>query len=565
MMRLLAPLVLATVAHSWKTHHLPVGSRAVVKVHHGGRLRLGHPGSGTQPSDRAFISPTTAIEHEFTISILNVVVVAMLAVLSFCSVIAYFLDVDSGAKGAVAADTVRTVLSPTRMSVRTSSGAPDDKQGSAKLQDMRGTAGTVDDGTNSLSSAAFVIVMCADLCPHGMLPLAYGMRETGYVPGFTILLLFYGLSVFTMWLIAKTAQLTGEKDFSAQWRTVVGGRLAWLPNAVVVVSCFAASVASLCMISDIFVEVLPALPWPFGGMARAAFLFVLTVFALIPLCLLRQLSAFSFSSTVAMASVLYTLLAMVMRYADGEYAPGGKFWVELALQDPKMEPDKPNQSKHLFSFGVNSFVFLNTLSYSFCCHFNGNRYYRELRDHTPSKMLVCTAAAMGVLTVVVMVTSFVGFSTFGGHSSGDILSSYSKDDKVMNVARLCIGVSMVAEFPFGFLAMREALEELLKQVFPTYGPELDIVWKQNVLSIVLVVLMASLSARCTDLPLVVGLVGSVFGYIVIVSLPCFLYGSALQREPDARSRSREIWCYLLAAFAGLALGLSGGIYSAATL
>jgi solute carrier family 38 (sodium-coupled neutral amino acid transporter), member 11 len=50
------------------------------------------------------------------------------------------------------------------------------------------------------------------------------------------------------------------------------------------------------------------------------------LFPLLPLCLMKNLSALQYSSYVGVAGIVYTAAFVVLRSIDGSYAPGGRFY-----------------------------------------------------------------------------------------------------------------------------------------------------------------------------------------------------------------------------------------------
>merc|ERR1711972_1134504 len=154
-----------------------------------------------------------------------------------------------------------------------------------------------------MSPVAFVVNMFADLCPPGVLPLAFGLKDTGYIPGLILLVCFYFCCVYTMWAVAKTADITGAKDFQGQWDKTIGTSTSWVPVFVVVLVCLGCLLCYSCMFADIFAGVMPALGF---DMSRSLCLLGFTLFPTLPLCLLKNLSALAPSSSFAVLAVLYT-------------------------------------------------------------------------------------------------------------------------------------------------------------------------------------------------------------------------------------------------------------------
>mmetsp|Transcript_37538 Transcript_37538/g.108152 ORF Transcript_37538/g.108152 Transcript_37538/m.108152 type:complete len:441 (+) Transcript_37538:1103-2425(+) len=415
---------------------------------------------------------------------------------------------------------------------------------------------TIDDSNDSMSAFMFVVNMFADLCPPGFLPLAYGMKSTGYIPGLIMLVLFYILCVYTMYSISKAMQITGGKDFARQWTLTVGEGTAWFPVAAVFLVCFGCTLSYSCFFADIFAGVMPALGL---SMPRSLCLIAFTVFPTMPLCLLKNLSALSYSSSFALIAVIYTAFLMVGRAMDGTYSPGGRYHGDLPSS---LAPNVP--SSHLLGFGVPSLVLLNTLAVAFLSHYNGCKYYRELENHTPTKLVRCTATAMGICCLLFAVTAVAAFQTFGTNADAVILKNYSEKDTLANIARLGVGLSLIASFPLMFSGLREATITLLKMAMPPRAPEFDLVWKQDVTSMILLAAITAVAFVLTDAGIVVGLVGAICGSVCIYVVPCTLYAGAIKGFLSSGKGSGEVLFLRCLTVLGIVLGCAGA-YSSLTM
>jgi sodium-coupled neutral amino acid transporter 11 len=399
-----------------------------------------------------------------------------------------------------------------------------------------------------MSSIAFVLNMFADLCPPGMLPMAFALRQTGYVPAMCLLVFFCGVCVFTMWCIGRTTAITSETTFEGQWRVAISQSTSWIPVAVVVAVCFGCLLSYACFYADIFASAVPAfgLHW-----SRGVCLFVFGLFPTLPLCLLKDMSALSPSSGFALVAVLGTAVVMVVRCFDGSYAAGGRFFKEQPAARAQV------QGGHLWNFGIGSLVLVNALAMGFLSHYNGCKYYRELAHHTPAKLWECTAKAMGLSSLVFAICAFAGYSTFGDSSDGVILNNYAEDDQVINVARIGMGLSIIASFPLMFSGLREAVLTLFERA----GADLDRVWQQDLLSVMMLLVILAIALFLTDAGLVVGVVGAVCGSSIIYVIPSVLYAGAIEKflSPD-KHRTELTTLHCLAA-GGVILGVSGVLTS----
>lgn len=71
-----------------------------------------------------------------------------------------------------------------------------------------------------MSMPVLILNIVADLCPHGMLPLAYGLARggpTGLIPAVLILVAFAALSAFTMSSLGALSEEEPNPTFSNLW------------------------------------------------------------------------------------------------------------------------------------------------------------------------------------------------------------------------------------------------------------------------------------------------------------------------------------------------------------
>merc|ERR1719387_1157577 len=139
-----------------------------------------------------------------------------------------------------------------------------------------------------------------------------------------------------------------------------------------------------------------------------------------------------------MIAVFYTVIVMCIRFADGSYAPGGRFFASLSPQ-----PDLPDGG-HMWNFGPQSLVLVNFIAMGFLLHYNGCKYYRELERPTATRFVHLTGGSMSIVTSVYLVVMLVGYRTFGRSCSGVILENYAADDGLALVASFAMGLSIIA-------------------------------------------------------------------------------------------------------------------------
>jgi len=384
-----------------------------------------------------------------------------------------------------------------------------------------GSAANVQSGWGQLSPSAFVLTMFVECVAPGLLSMAYTMKYVGYCYGLLMLLFLYGISVSTMWAVGRTAEITSEYTYAGQWKAAVGEHSVWFPLLMVIGTSYGNLVTYAMDWADIFTTMFARAAG--YDMPRWVNLVCFTLFPTLPLCLLKRFPDLKLTNALAAAAIFFTTFAVCFRHADGSYLAGGKFYAQV--------PEEPHIPKHthIFYLESRSFACLNTLGTAFLCHYNGCKYYRELHAHEPGRFCRLTALAMGLGVVVYAIFGIFSHHTFGWVASGMVLENYSPYDGLINIARVGMGLSLIFVFPIGFNGLRENTISFMRIQYPTWARNLDIVWKQDMLSIALCLFTTGSAVILTENGMVTGIVGAFGGGTTICFIPAVLILAAMSR------------------------------------
>jgi len=388
---------------------------------------------------------------------------------------------------------------------------------------------TLEDGDETMDDVSIVINLLADMSPAGILPLSFGMIGTGYLPAMVLLFLFAVCSSYMLYLLSRVIQSTGANSFDRMWSKLMGESTAWVPTFTVVLVTFGCCLAYACMFGDLFAGCMPAFGVTFAS--RTVCLIILAIFPVLPLCMLKDLSMLAPTSFGALAFVIYTIGMMAMRYFDGSYFEGGQFY----------DVPPPPAGDHMMTMGVSSLLLVNGLAVAFLCHYNGCKYYREFKEHTPTKFSHRSALSFSMLFFIFAIAMLAGYATFGSLSDGVILNNYAATDTAANIARFGMGWANVFSFPLMFSGLREQSLALMVFCSPSMEATTNLVWFQNTFSAVMLVIITILAILITDCSIVVGVVGSTCGVATIYVIPCVLFDAALgETFPTERILARVI-------------------------
>lgn len=276
-------------------------------------------------------------------------------------------------------------------------------------------------------------------------------------------------------------------------------------------------------------------------------LLAVTLLGILPLCLMKSLNALAPFSTIGMAAVLCALAAMIVRYVDGSYQPGGTFYNDIG---PQLQPSFGTRN-HPWSMEALPFVCM--VYTSFDMHYNSPRFYAELRDASIPRFGQTVTYSFAITAIVYFSIAVVGFLTFGDHSDSYILNNYSAKDPLAVLSRLTIGVSALVSYPLNYIGVRDNCLDILG-----IADKIDTDAKLNLFTIFLLAILTITSCFVTDL----GLINSVGGGTT-VTLVCFIFPALMFRHGILKyglgtaGEKQESWLVMSLMVVGVVLGIIG--------
>jgi amino acid permease len=341
-----------------------------------------------------------------------------------------------------------------------------------------------------LSTTGLVVNIIADLCPHGMMPLAYGFAHrdsTGWAMAITLVIVFGSMSAYTMGSYAKMAQETNSASIGEIWRKVVSPTSEWMVNSAILALCGGCCVFYSAFIGDIFSSLSAAAGLPPLWADRRSILLLTTLGVLLPLCLLEDLSALKFSSSLGAAGILVTVGFHVLRYWDGSYQEGSQLLqsVPLPFQPRRPGGGTPRGSgssgssggvlpswAELFRAGPGTLVLVNMLCVAFLSHYNAINYYGEFQQPAEAEAeggrngggysrAVQLGFAGAALVFIIMMAA--GYLLFGAAAQPLLLNNFpASADRLASVARLATGLAITFAYPLMFAGLKTSLFDLLE-------------------------------------------------------------------------------------------------------
>mmetsp|Transcript_6866 Transcript_6866/g.10022 ORF Transcript_6866/g.10022 Transcript_6866/m.10022 type:complete len:465 (-) Transcript_6866:116-1510(-) len=364
-------------------------------------------------------------------------------------------------------------------------------------------------GTATIPSTVFNLVK--SIAGAGVLSLpagiaAFGNSPSALVPATILIALMGGVSAYTFALIGRLCAQTNTESYSDAWDATVGAKWSPLIAFSCFIDCFAGNLSYSMILADTFRSLLESV----GVVAtRSQSLLGVTGIVLLPLCLLKNLSSLAPFSLVGIIGMLYTTLAMVLRYIGGNYNVGGEF--ASAVAAPSF-----GSSGAAAVFSPKSLILMCMLSNAYISHFIAPKMYNDLKDNTLPRFYQMTAWSFGTTILLYSVIAGAGFLTFGAASNGYILNNYAASDFIMSLSRIAIAISITASYPLLFVGTRDGLLDLLKPKERSNG-------LLNKVTLGILAVVTAMAAKLTDLGLVASVGGATFGTALVFIYPCLMF------------------------------------------
>lgn len=398
-------------------------------------------------------------------------------------------------------------------------------------------------GTGTASIANEVTNLVKNIVGAGGLSIpagiaAFGSAPSAIVPAIVVILLMGLINAYSFSLLGRVCAVTQSKSYSLAWDRTVGRRhgtqynwcVDWVVTGKALLGTWSFSIviASTCqpLMQLVWVHLLGV-----GGggdgdtdvdtqarhgtvISKSQVLLVITAIVLLPLCILERLGSLAFFSVIGQMGTVITVVTMTVRYIDGTYLEGGKFYGDLS------DSHRPlfGSNGALAFFSPQSLVLISILSTGYVAHYNAPKYYFELKDHTTGRFNVVVNSSFLLAAVTYVVVSSLGFLTFGAHSAGFILDNYSYRDPLATLARFGVALSVIFAYPLLFHGGRDSLLEMWGRHNPTP-------WEVRLVTALLLSIVTTLAISVNNLTFVVSFSGATMSSLIIYIFPPLMFGA----------------------------------------
>jgi amino acid permease len=440
-------------------------------------------------------------------------------------------------------------------------------------------------GTASIPN--LVTSLVKSIIGSGVLALPAGMAAIGNIPA-QVLPASYGLILLTATLnagffaaIGKVCGATSSRTFQQCWDRSVGPESSAVVAAVITLKTFLSCLAFSIILADSLSSLL--------DVPRTIVLWSVTVTAILPLTLLKDIKSLAPFSALGLAGMGVTSAAMLARWLDGTYGihPDGPFVQALAENARPEFGDAASAGGGTTNY-LHGVVLACSLATAFMAHYNAPRFHAELANNSAQRFQTVTIVSYAISAALFGLVATAGYLTFGGHAQGFILNNYAAADPLIFVSRCALSLSILLTYPLPFLGLRDGCLDLLRtvgfppatahqpQAVPTEDTELDdeevgntpapssdkgsLMSLDTMVTLGLLFFVTVAATFCRDLGLVVSVGGGTFSTAVASVFPTLMLTSLHRKQGGGGAHdvgSSEVAIAWVGMVVSVAIGMAG--------
>jgi amino acid permease len=362
-------------------------------------------------------------------------------------------------------------------------------------------------------------------------------------------------------LLGKVCSWTGATSYTEAWERTVGPESSPVVAAAVTLKTALGCLAYSMILADSFQSL--AMTAGLVDITRTEALSAVTVTALLPLCMLRNLQSLAPYSLAGILGFGCTAGAMAYRHLDGTYdvpaasvdGDGAVAPVQVGhfLHDlpATLQPAFGQAGPDWHAIGL-----VCTLATAFVCHYNSPRFHAELENNTDERFGQVTWQSFAIAAGLFMVIATQGFATFGTAAQALVLNNYSPYDPLLTACRAAVAASLVVTYPLPFVGLRDGIFDLLQVPVDERSDSAV----QTVTTIGLLAAVTIAAALIQDLGLLLAVGGGTFSTAVASVFPTLMFQAAVENNlAQAVTIGEKSWNELEAKFSQLLMFLSMAI------
>ncbi|XP_038161395.1 putative sodium-coupled neutral amino acid transporter 8a isoform X1 [Cyprinodon tularosa] len=380
-----------------------------------------------------------------------------------------------------------------------------------------------------LGSMGAVFIMLKSALGAGLLNFPWAFDRAGGVhSAVTVELISLVFLISGLIILGYSSSISGQLTYQAVVKELCGNAIGQLCEICFVLSLFMISVAFLIIVNDQLeklcdtlyelVTTTPKSEMPYHFYTDHQFaLVLLCVFLITPLSISKAISIQKYTSVLGTLAATYLTVAIIIKYYT--------------------MPNIPDHQTPLYSSGTSSwasmFSVIPTICFGFQCHEASIAIYSSMENQRLSHWALISVITMVICLLIYSLTGAYGYLTFGKAVDPDILMSYSTHDKLMLVARLLFGVSIITIYPIIVLLGRSVIQDPLLSWWRRRGGGLLAKFENRsryVLTVLWITTTLLIAVFVPDISKVISVIGGISAFFIFI-FPGLCLIFAMQSEP----------------------------------
>uniref|UniRef100_A0A7S2LUV6 Amino acid transporter transmembrane domain-containing protein n=1 Tax=Zooxanthella nutricula TaxID=1333877 RepID=A0A7S2LUV6_9DINO len=406
-----------------------------------------------------------------------------------------------------------------------------------------------DVGAKPLSQVSAVVLLCQTIMGAGVVAIPGAMNSAGLAGGLGVLFLCYLISMLGFVLLVLLANHTGECSYAGFARKLLGGKWDVYLDVIVLMYTLGVCIGYVVLFGNFLsylVFAFSSIEQIHQSIVHKVCMTVATLLIGMPLSCLQTLGALKVVSLLGLVGVVFSLVAVMKRYADGDLMEHGR----------TMELFKGSTFAESFPI----------LALACGGHFNCPALYKEVAPAvgepdwgaTPEGHRAFRRMANVIFsasTIALMTYATIGlfaYATWHDRTQGDFTRNCDASDTWMTGVRIMMSVVVLVAYP---LVMSAARRTIFQLVLSPMGVEMS--------QVVCVCIGVSLSVLCLGVALALPEgtafeTSMVYNGAINCTQICYIFPAVFYlRLPRAKTSPLvRVACWLL-----IALGIFFGIAS----
>lgn len=303
-------------------------------------------------------------------------------------------------------------------------------------------------GKSSAQSAS--INLLNTIIGAGILAMPYALKADGILLGVFVIVFSASTSAFGLYLQGKCSKYVADGEDASFFALsqLTYPMLSVVFDLAIAVKCFGVGVSYLVVIGDLMPKIIESLISEDYLLDNTMLLnrnFWITLFMaviVVPLSFLKKLDSLKYASMVALSSVVYLVVLVIMH-----------FWKDDIINKGPVRFIEPYSATSVFeSFPI--FVFAYT------CHQNMFSLVNELSDKSSKNINKVITTSIGIACSLYILVGTTGYLSFGDNVEPNVIVGYSHSLS-STVGRIAIVILVMLSYPLQCHPARSSINHIL--------------------------------------------------------------------------------------------------------